>query len=106
MKLLRPDVDEGVSERERRGHKGCLCFKPRSDLRNVPLGHSRELPAANNALNVSYGWRAPTLLALLQGPDSSKMMDTGNPTPQEPFYRKNGDSVGLSQKISKHLRRC
>lgn len=80
---MRLDVDEGVREREQRGHKGCLCFKQHSDLRNVPLGHSHELPTANNALNVSYGWLAQTLLALLQGPNSSKMMDTGNSIPQE-----------------------
>lgn len=83
FKLSRLDVDEGAGEREQRGHKGCLCFKQHSDLRNVPLGHSRELPAANNALNVSYGWLAQTLLALLQSPNSSKMMDTGNSIPQE-----------------------
>lgn len=76
-------MDEGVRQREQRGHKGCLCFKQHSDLRNVPLGHSRELPTANNALNVSYGWLAQTLLALLQGPNSSKMMDPGNSIPQE-----------------------
>ena len=83
---MRLDVDEGVREREQRGHKGCLCFKQHSDLRNVPLGHSRELPTANNALNVSYGWLAQTLLALLQGPNSSKMMDTGNSIPQESLF--------------------
>lgn len=49
-------MDEGVRQREQPGHKGCLCFKQHSHLRNVPLGHSRELPTANNALNVSYGW--------------------------------------------------
>lgn len=54
----RLDVDEGVRVGEQRGHKGCLCFKQHSDLRNVPLGHSRELPTPNNALNVSYGWLA------------------------------------------------
>lgn len=57
-------MDEGVRGGEQWGHKGCLCFKQHSDLRNVPLGHSRELPAANNALNVSYGWVAQMLLTL------------------------------------------
>lgn len=97
-------MDEGVREREQRGHKGCLCFKQHSDLRNVPLGHSRELPTANNALNVSYGWLAQTLLALLQGPNSSKMMDTGNSIPQEslscfPSGTKNGNTVSLDKRF-------
>lgn len=42
-------MDEGVRGGEQGGYKGCLCFKQHSDLRNVPLGHSRELPAAVTA---------------------------------------------------------
>lgn len=72
-------MDEGVRKGARRGHKGCLCFQQRSDLRNAPLGHSRELPTANNALNVSSGWLAQTPLALLQGPCSSEMMEHREP---------------------------
>lgn len=72
-------MDEGVRKGARRGHKGCLCFQQRSDLRNAPLGLSRELPTANNALNVSSGWLAQTPLALLQGPGSSEMMEHREP---------------------------
>lgn len=79
VQLPRLAVDEGVREGARRGHKGCLCFQQHSDLRNVPLGLSRELPTANNALNVSSGWLAQTPLALLQGPGSSKMMEHREP---------------------------
>lgn len=78
VQLLRPAADEGGGSE---GTKAVCVFKQHSDLRNVPSGHSRELPAANNALNVSYGRLAPTLLALLQGPDSLEMMDPGNSIP-------------------------
>lgn len=82
-------------EKERgEGHKGCLCFQQRRDLRNVPSGHDRELLTANNALNVSSGWLAQTPLALLQGPGSSKMMERREPytsgVPHRPSQKNGG----------------
>lgn len=93
--LPRLAVDEGVREGARRGHKGCLCFQQRSDLRNVPLGHGRELPTANNALNVSHGRLEQTPLALLQGPGSSEMMERREPyTSGVPAPRSQKDGAG------------
>lgn len=106
VQLLRLTVDERVREGARRGHKGCLCFQQRSDLRNVPSGCSRELPTANNALNVSSGWLAQTPLALLQGPGSSKMMEHREPytseVPRRPSQKDGGaEGRARSQKFFK-----